>query len=319
MPSDDTAPIARNRATLRKYFASGRRPTEAEFAELIESMLNMQDEGFAKTPDDGLKVTAAANEAALLTFFREEDRHHGLWSVRYGGLGDPTPDARPSAAGSDRRKRNPLAVFPVPPREGAGGLSADPARLDSVAPLLALHQEGRVSIGKHAAEYMLDVHGMVAARGRVGTVPVPEPDAVRADGKWKDVTGPLSGCVAFEVVASVSAQGTGHHAIVHAVAMNAHHPRFGGLLGWLARHGPFAWIERRFNRRTRIRCQHAWFGDRCDRLELQWAGGPEEGGAARPYRLQIRTGCGYPDAPRIHLHVTQLWPTRLDADPGAAS
>ncbi|MBL8348249.1 MAG: hypothetical protein JNN03_22655 [Rubrivivax sp.] len=315
MARDDTAPQARNRATLRKYFASGSRPTAAEFAELIESMLNMQDEGFAKTPDDGLKVTSAVNEPALLTFFRAEQGDHGLWSVRYGGLGEPRPGDRVAVGGGDRRQRNPLAVLPLPPPESEGGVKPDPAGLSKIPPLIALHQDGRVSVGKHAADHMLDVQGMVAARGRVGTYPVPDAAAVKADGEWKDVTGPLHGCVAFEVTASVGVTGSGHHATLHAMALNAHNPTFTGLLGWLAQHRPFGWIERRLNGRKRIRSQHAWFGERCDRLELQWAGLSAQGDA-RPFRLQIRTRCSYQGTPPIHLHVTQLWPIVVDAGSG---
>ena len=73
------------------------------------------------------------------------------------------------------------------------------------------------------------------------------------------------------------------------------------LFGWLARR--FPWLDRRFNRRRRIRSQSAWFGESCDQLELQWTG--DSGG---PYRLEIRTRCVYPGAPLIGVHVTQLWP-----------
>lgn len=319
MASNDIAPQARNRATLREYFASGGRPTGAEFAELIESMLNMKDEGFAKTPDEGLKVTSAVNEPALLTFFRKEHGDHGLWSLRYGGPGDPRSEDR-SPVGGDRGKRNPLAVLPLP--QGEGGARLDPGSLSKVAPLIALHEEGRVSVGKHTADHMLDVQGMVAARGRVGTYPVPDETAVRADGEWKAVTGTLFGCAALEIVASVGDPNTGHHATMHAVALNAYNPTFTGLLGWLALRKPFAWIDRRFNRRKRIRSQHAWFGERCDRLELQWAlpvqkeGAPPRpylAGEPRPYQLQIRTRCRYQGTPRIHVHITQLWPTEPEA------
>ena len=38
-----------DRSTLKKFFESGRMPSERQFADLIDSMLNMVDEGFDKT------------------------------------------------------------------------------------------------------------------------------------------------------------------------------------------------------------------------------------------------------------------------------
>ena len=41
---------------LQEQFQHGKMPTEEDFADLIESMLNMLDEGFDKTPEAGFKV-----------------------------------------------------------------------------------------------------------------------------------------------------------------------------------------------------------------------------------------------------------------------
>jgi hypothetical protein len=40
----------RNRDTLKQFFQEGRLPTSDHFGDLIDSMLNMSDEGFRKTP-----------------------------------------------------------------------------------------------------------------------------------------------------------------------------------------------------------------------------------------------------------------------------
>jgi hypothetical protein len=45
------------RADLKKRFQTGRMPSEMDFADLIESMLNCLDEGFDKSQSNGLKVT----------------------------------------------------------------------------------------------------------------------------------------------------------------------------------------------------------------------------------------------------------------------
>ena len=39
-----------NRSTLKAYFSEGKMPTADHFAALIESTLNMADEGFKKNP-----------------------------------------------------------------------------------------------------------------------------------------------------------------------------------------------------------------------------------------------------------------------------
>jgi len=284
----------RSRESLRKQFADGCMPTGAQFDDLISSMLHMQDEGFEKTPEDGLKVTTAVGAHALLTFFRAENARQGLWSVRYGGAG------------------NALAVQPVPQaRTGpwVPGARVPGAAVPATAPLLTLTREGRVGVGQAEPAHALDVRGIVGAQGRVGTYPLSDPAELKADGKWHVLADRLRRCVGFEVVASVGVDDTGRHALLHAVALNAFNPRFTGVVGWLARR--FPWIERRFNRRKRIRSHGAWFGESCDQLELQWAGeGPG------PYRLEIRTRCAYPGTPLIRVHVTQLWPATLPEGPG---
>lgn len=320
MTPGGNTPRDRSRHTLRSYFADGCRPTGAEFAELIESVLNMQDEGFAKTPDEGLKITSAANQSALLTFLREEQRDQGLWSVRYGDPAGQGAKGRLGVAGRQAGQVGqgaPLAVAPL--MTSPDGKPPKPGTDRQPVPLVVLHQNHRVSIGKSSADHMLDVQGVVAARGRVGTYPQPgRPEDLAADGQWKDVTDTLEGCVALEVVASVSAENTGHHAVMRGVAMNAYNPEFTGVLGWLSRRKLFDWIDRRFNRRRRIHCEHAWYGEPCDRLELRWATLPESGGR-RPYKLQIRTRCRYPGTTKIQLHVTELWPVDLPSRGSAPS
>lgn len=286
----------RSRESLRKQFADGCMPSGEQFDNLISSMLHMQDEGFEKTPEDGLKVTTAVGAHALLTFFRAENARQGQWTVRYGGTGNalvlqPVPQARTGPW-------TPGARTPASP-----GASA-------AAPLLTLTRDGRVGVGQAEPVHALDVRGMVGAHGRVGTYPVPDPQALKADGEWHALADKLERCVGFEVVASVGVEGAGRHALLHAVALNAFHPRFSGFIGWLARRYP--WLDRRFNRRRRIRSQSAWFGESCDQLELQWAGD-----GSGPYRLEIRTRCVYPGAPPIRVHVTQLWPVMTPAAPTA--
>lgn len=59
------------RETLYKHFSAGQLPTEAHFRDLVDSMLNMQSEGFRKTPEYGMQVMSAAGKTALLSFYRD--------------------------------------------------------------------------------------------------------------------------------------------------------------------------------------------------------------------------------------------------------
>ena len=133
---------------------------------------------------------------------------------------------------------------------------------------------------------------MVASSGRLGDLRRADEKGqpLKADGEWHDLTGPLGGCQAFEVMAGVGQKDGGRFAMLHAIAMNTYNP----LPGWLEFLSP----------RKRIRSQHAWYGRRCDRLQLRWAG---DHGRRASYRLQIRTQCDYGEDKLIQAAVTQLW------------
>ena len=45
-----------NRETLKRFFSAGKLPSEEHFADLIDSSLNVTDEGFSKSEDFGFEV-----------------------------------------------------------------------------------------------------------------------------------------------------------------------------------------------------------------------------------------------------------------------
>lgn len=250
----------RSRQTLREFFDEGRLPTRDHFGDMIDSMLNMSDEGFRKSPENGLEVTAPAGYDALATFYRAQNEREPLWSLGYGG------------------ERDQLQFH-----HGAGVAHDQP-------PVLALDARDRVGIGTATPREALDVAGTVASRGRVGSRSWPNLDPPLADGGWHDLTGPLTGCQAFEVMAGVGVQGSGRYALLHAVALNAFNPAT-------------SWLDL-FSRKKRIRASEAWYGKRCDRLELCWEG---SSGQDASYRLRVRTKCNYGAGVRIQATLTQLW------------
>lgn len=259
----------RNRATLRGFFGAGMLPTQDHFGDLVDSMLNMSDEGFRKSAQNGLEVSTPAGHDALLSFYREQNLRAPLWSLAYGGDRD-------------------LLSFK------AGGVAA--AR--DAAPTLALDPRGRVGIGTAAPATALDVAGIVACEGRIGRHAAPDLPTPLADGQWHDLTGPLEGCQAFEVVAGAGRPGGGRFALLYAVALNAYNPR----PGWLDFIGA----------RRRIRAQGMWYGGRCDQLQLRWTG---THGRQASFRLQVRSRCDYGGNTPIRAGLTRLWVD--DAQAGA--
>lgn len=246
---------SRNRETLKNYFRDGQLPTQDHFHDLIDSMLNMADEGFRKTVAHGEQIYAPVGHDALLSFYRDQMPEQVLWQA---GL---------------HAQRDQLLIH-------SPGLGKDP--------LLSLDRQQRVGIGNASPADKLDVSGHVAAHGRRGNHPLPGP--VLANGKWQDLTGDLEGCQGFEIVAGAGQPGSGHFSLMHAVALSTYNPGR-GLLS-------------RFRRQRGIRTTQAWWGRRCDRLQLRWFGSE---GRQASYRLQIRTACNFGDALRIQVHLSQLW------------
>lgn len=177
----------RNRDTLKHFFSKGSLPSEDQFHDLIDSAVNQIDEGFDKSPDNGLEITPAGNRDSLISFFRSQDPERPIWSIDYGagdGL-DFTQQAK------------------------------------KVTPL-SLGADGKVGIGNTAPKWQLDVGGVIAATGRIG---VYRQGTVPADGQWHDLTDGLDGVHAFELIAGAGKRKSGRYALIHAFALNCFNPR----------------------------------------------------------------------------------------------
>lgn len=267
------------RETLRKFFAAGELPTQEHFSDLIESTLNLRDEGFSRTPENGLEVVSAPGRAALLSLFSGQDPANPAWALRHGAEGDALQwVAGPARQGQD------AAVLSLLPRQGP-----DPTAQGEQA----LPRAPRVGINTAAPAHALDVAGVVASQGRIGTWGDTGARQLPADGQPQVLIDRLGGCQAFEIMAGVGAPGTGRYALLHAVALNTFNP----VVPWWLRWWPPA-------RRRGIRSTQAHYGRRCDRIELWWEGGHGKGA---DYRLCLRTGCDYGPGVVVRAHVTRLW------------
>jgi hypothetical protein len=273
--------IREPRKSLYDRFRDGSLPTSEDFAALIDSSVNIIDQGFDKTDDSGLQVRTAANGDALLSFYRDQNSTESLWTTTLEG------------------KDNQFVFRGGSQREPLVTLHRNPQRAD----------DQRVGIGTRGEpRCLLDVAGTVGMQGRLGEPVVATPaEPLVADGRWKTVLGGLAGCQMLEIVAGVAAApNKGRYALLHAVVMNTYNP------SW--------WTTPWFGRRS-IRAQHAFYTRRADRLQLCWSGGHGEGQTyelkirsgcdymAEARRQRKREGkplLPEEDA-RIQVYVTRLW------------
>lgn len=281
-----------SRETLKSYFREGRRPSEDDFADLIDSALNITDEGFRKTPPDGLRVASLGDSHALMSFYTprsEADRAE--WSI---GLGDDF-------------KR--LSIH----RPGLAG-----------APLFNLDPEGRVGVGKAWPQDELDVDGVIRSDGRRGReaqdrIVDGKVDRLIADGELHALTGDLHGLQAFEVIAGVGLPETGRFALMHAVALNAFNPIWWDNL-FFANKKRIRQHHAYYSRRV-DRLQLHW---------VPSSDNPTKGhGEQATYQLKIGTRRDYlagkrvrgevkpDDEVRIRAYVTRLWFDDMASHTGA--
>lgn len=275
---------SRNRETLRNYFGNGKLPTDKHFSDLIDSMLNMTDEGFRKSPQNGFEIATPAGYDTLIGFFRDRSPNTRKSSIGFGASGEDREQLL-IRVGEDEDVKEGTARPPL--------LTLDTRRDEAAAEADAPRVQ-RLGVNCWDPQWTLDVGGPVRAEGRVGGMVPEKADSVIADGKFHDISESLQGCQAFEVMAGVGLPHSGRFALLHAVALNAFNPASNPLrVVW-----DFFWP------RKQIRATHAYYSRRCDQLQLRWLG---SSGRDADYRLQIRTRCAYEEPVRIQCQLSRLW------------
>lgn len=293
--------MAHDRTTLKRYFSAGARPTADQFGALIDSALIMVDEGFEKTEADGLRILTKGSGNALLTFGRRGE-NLSQWRLDFRDNGSDGLMLLRSP-----NQANAIATPALTIRQVNSSENAEAELAANVAIGIAHDPDGNL-IGPRSA---LDVRGAVRADGRLGREVI-----LPADGKPHALTSKgLQGCVAFEVMAGVGVEGSGRFALMHAIALNTFNPS--------------PW-DNLFGLKKRIRCNHAYYRRRSDRLKLRWAKSEEPTLDSRQpsdpnnsygrdgrYELQIGTRTDYEDpAIQIRAFVTQLWyDAKMTGDP----
>lgn len=257
-----------NRKALKEFFKDGALPTGSNFADMVDSSLNLRDDGFSRTVQNGVEIALVGAQKRLLSFFVDEAQGVSPdWCItcdpqdsRLSFVRAETDDATAQPSTSNG------SVAPI-----NGGVGAD-------GEVLTLYQDGQVG-----------VNGTIRSSARFGrsaTVP--------ADGQWHDITEVLSGCQILEVVAGVGLPGEykGRYALLHAIAMNTFHPRR-------------FFFDLFFNKRP-IDCRHAWYMDCTDRIKLRWAA-QNKMADKHTYTLQLKSMRAWEKDARITYSITRLW------------
>jgi hypothetical protein len=141
--------------------------------------------------------------------------------------------------------------------------------------ILTLNHQGKIGINQAKPKFTLDVNGVVGMKGREGSLYT---GTVKADGNWHAIITDLNGCHAFEVMAGAGKKRTGKYALVHAFAIST----FGSS-------------------RSKIQIHQAYYGVRCNKIDLRWSG------STYRYNLEMRTRCSYGDEQSIRYHICNLW------------
>jgi len=179
-----------NRQSLINYFKKGSAPTERHIADLIESTVNIVDDGISREGENGFRITPVGRSKRLISFYKNFKQVHPEWSIN---LDD----------------------------QQAGGLSFQE---EQNSPLLVLKNGGFVGIGEENPKSKLDVNGVISSKGRVGSLHVGQ---VPADGKWHTIIDQIKEPCAYELMVRADGEkGSGRYALAHAIALNT----FGGSL-----------------------------------------------------------------------------------------
>ncbi len=171
-----------NRTTLKSFFSKGQMPSEEHFADFIDSVLNILDDGFNRTEKEGLKIALIGDSKKVLSIYKKVEDPESSWSIELD-------------------KENGNLSFPDQDNNKT----------------LTISSNARVGINASTPEHTLDVNGTIAASGRIGNY---KKGLVPANGQWHTILSNLDGCQAFEIMAGVGKKGSGKYALLHAHALS---------------------------------------------------------------------------------------------------
>ncbi len=205
-----------SRSELYKIYKGGFH--DKAFEHLVDSSLNIKDDRIEMSTDFGLAITPRGTSRRLMSFFEKiSDRDSPLWSISF----------------DDNRNSKGINF-------AEGGQSR-----------LFLQNGGMVGVNNDQPSYQLDVNGLVASKGWVGSF---GKGTCSADGDWHTITAlrNLDGCQAFEIFAHINDDDDRRFALTNATLLISHGKR-GHTLKTKTIETGSSWLWGKFLNKLKIR------------------------------------------------------------------
>jgi len=175
-----------SRTELYKIYKGGFH--DKAFEHLVDSSLNIKDDGIDVSNEFGLSITPRGSSRKLLSFFEKiSDRTSPMWSMSYEDKKD---------------------------MQGINFQEAGVSRL-------FLQNGGNIGVNNANPNFEFDVNGLVAAKGYVGSF---AKGTCYADGKWHTITAlrDIDSCQAYEIFAHINDEGDRRFALTQGLLLISH-------------------------------------------------------------------------------------------------
>lgn len=209
---------------MKGYFGSGKIPTGRQFEDLIDSMLNVVDDGMDKSAGNGLQLSPLEDDGPVLEFFGNILDDEPLWKVR------------------------------VNRRDGALRIQKGGEEESR----LVLHPDGQIDVRGDVG-----IQGTVRATAFMGNYNAGRfPADGQWHDLSLEAEGKPSGCRAYRVVAGCGKKGKGKYALLEATAIHCYgsHRKIRGVQSWFGMR--FNRIQLRWNKQGET--WHLQIRTRCD-------------------------------------------------------
>lgn len=177
------------RSELYKIYKGGFH--DKAFEHLVDSALNIKDDGLGINPDNGLILTSKGANKNLMSFYqRVSDRTSPLWNISL--------DSEENSRGLNFNQNGKSVLF--------------------------LQDDGNIGVNTVTPNYELEVNGLISTKGILGSY---SKGYCTADGKWHtlDKLRNLDGCCAFEVFAHINDDKDRRYGLTYATMLMTHTKR----------------------------------------------------------------------------------------------
>ena len=285
-----------DRKKLKDFFKKGNLPGESAFEKLIDSTFNIADDKL-DISEEGLMIYPSENgKEKLLSFFEDRDDQKATW-VMYATR---KPDKGISINQIVQKKKD------------------DNSFVESVEqPALFIQKDGgKIGLGTNSPRQQLEVTGLIASTGRMGTF---REGFVEANGDWHnifDTAKGLEGCNAFEIMCYAEGnKNEGRYSLMHAIAVCTNRNSRPKITKTAAYQGKWwnkidmRWesgkyrISEQFEKdnKTTGRISKWWKSVFGSRDFVETVNQPDK------YNLQVRTKSNYGEDVKLHFRVSELW------------